>query len=191
MERIATGEEAMLRITTLLEEIGGGIREVGERSERVSGEIDAASSRGQGMKAALALTNRLAHELEEPASLIEDRGHDYAKALSDLDPGVHAWLDLIAAQDQLDEDQLDFLQNVIEMVAASDEALGALQGLTDGAKTMATYSRSLRAPVRKMRGGLQGVLDGKAIMEEWGKRAKDIRDAADEGSEGRIHTQPE
>jgi hypothetical protein len=117
------------------------------------------------MKAALALTNRLAHELDEPAALIEDRGRECATALSDLDPGMHAWLDpgmhawfdLIAAQDQPDEDQREFLHQVIGMVDASDGALATLQGLTESAKTMATYSRSLRAPIRKMRSDLQGV----------------------------------
>jgi TIR domain-containing protein len=182
VERIARGEDALVRITEILGEIGVGIREVGERTAVMGSEVDAATSRGQGIKAVLASTNRLANELEGPASVIENRGHEYAKALSELDPGMHAWLDLIEEQDRPGAQQQEFLQEVIGMVAASSEAVEALEELTQGAKTMSTLSRSLRAPVRKMRNGLQGVLDGKAIIAEWGKRAKEIQKETAEGA---------
>lgn len=174
MDRIAKGEDAMPRITELLGEIGEGIEAVGTVTEHAGQEIDAASARGQGMKAALTLTNRLAQELDGPTSLIEDRGYEYATALVEADSAIHAWLDLIEAEEKPDDEKLTFLKQVIEMVTASDGASEVLQSLTDNARTMATYSRSLRAPVKKMRNGLNGVLDGKAIVDEWGRRASGI-----------------
>jgi hypothetical protein len=174
MERIAKGEDAMPRIVELLEGVGQGIEAVGTTTAAVSEEIDSASARGQGMKAALALTNRLAHELDKPASLIEERGYEYAKELVEADAGMQAWLDLISEENEPTADHLSFLSQVVEMATASDGASVVLRELTDGARTMATYSRSLRAPIRKMQNGLNGILDGKAIVDEWGRRAEKI-----------------
>jgi hypothetical protein len=175
MERIATGEVAMEKITQLLGEIGAEIEAVGQVVGESGAAIQGASKGGQGMKAVLVLTDRLARDLGDPTERIEKLGREYAKGLSELDPGVHAWLDLVEGEEEPGPEQVEYLLQVEGLAEASDGALKALGELVEGAKTMSMYSRSLRKPANMMRSGLQGVLDGRAIIEEWARRAREIR----------------
>jgi hypothetical protein len=177
LEHLAKSEDAMPHLTDVLNAIGAEIRDVGAIVAKAAEEADAAVARGLGVKTALSITERLAQNLNDPAGRIEEQGRDYVATLGELDPGIHARLDLIADQDERGEEQDEFLEVIGEMAEAADEALDQLGELVQSARQMGTYSRSLRAPVRKMTAGLQGVLDGRAIIAEWGRRADELRGA--------------
>jgi len=40
----------------------------------------------------------------------------------------------------------------------------------------ATLSRDLRRPLKRMKGGVQAVLDGQAVIQEWERRAHKVED---------------
>jgi hypothetical protein len=174
MEKLADAEEAMPKVVTVLGEVAVDMRRINELTNGVGDEISTASQRGQGMKAALLVTNRLASELETPAQDLKEHGREYAKALSELDPGVHARIDILEAAGSLDAEDRQFLEEQTGLMKASDEVHGTLSDLVKSASTLATFSRSLRKPLDAMQSGLQGILDGKAIIDEWGHRASII-----------------
>lgn len=176
IERIAGGEDAMKRVTGIMEAIGAEIETVGSTVQGSGGDIQAAMAQGKGAKAVLPITARLAAELNEPSARIEGLGLDYANCLAELDPAMHGLLDLAELQSEPDSEQKDFLKSVQGLVSASAEASVSLSELVDGAREMSTLSRALRAPLGHMRKGLQGVLDGRAIIEEWGRRAAEIEE---------------
>jgi hypothetical protein len=176
IERIAGGEDAMQTVTSIMEEIGSQIEAVGSIVQGSGGDIQAAVAQGKGMKAVLPITARLASDLDEPSARIEGLGRDYANCLAELDPAMHGLLDLVELQNEPDPEQLEFLKSLQGLVEASASASETLGELVDGAREMSTLSRALRAPLGRMRKGLQGVLDGRAIIEEWGRRARELED---------------
>ena len=175
LDHMAGSEEKMNQLAEIMQEIGDAVTEIGALVEEANQQMGSASERGQGTRAALAITEKLAGDLKTPAGKIEGLGHQYASTLATLDPAIHAHFDLIELQDERDQDQEEFLEVVGEMSKNADEALDQLQDLVEAAKFIAKFSRSLRAPLRQMRAGLQGVLDGRAIIADWGARAAELQ----------------
>ena len=154
--------------------MGTEIENIGSTVSRSGSDVEAVIARGKGVKGVLPITARLASELEEPSTHVEDLGRDYAKTLGELDPAINGLLDLIELQSEVDQEHFEFLQQLQGLVEESTYASNGLSGLVETAREMSTLSRALRAPLGRMRGGLQGVLDGRAIIEEWGRRAVDL-----------------
>jgi hypothetical protein len=170
------GDSAMEAITKIMQAIGAEIEAVGALAERATGEIQAAGNRGQGAKAALVITNRFANELKDPAARLEAKGQEYVATLSDLDAGMQVRFDLLSeGADSPSDEAVEFLHSVEELAATADKSLNELQGLVTTINSTAKISRSLRAPVRTMRTGLQAVLDGRAIIADWGRRAASLQ----------------
>lgn len=174
LERIAGGEDAMERITSIMGGISAEIETIGSTVQNSGKDIEAAIARGTGVKAVLPVTARLASELNEPSTRVEDLGRDYANTLGELDPAINGFLDLIELQSEPSQEQLEFLQQIRGLVDASTYASNGLSELVESAREMSTLSRALRSPLSRMRKGLQGVLDGRAIIEDWGRRAVEL-----------------
>ncbi len=129
------------------------------------------------MKGRLVQTERMAHTLSEPAIAIERLGHEYAVVLAALDPGVQTLLDLAAKSEPDAEGRAELLTVIQELATSADDALTGLSEMLAIGDETSKLSRSLRAPLNRIRKGLQGVLDGRAVIEDWGRRAQAIEEA--------------
>ena len=76
LDSLVTTEEATPVAAGRLQEIGEKIEEINDLLNQTSADLQAATKRGQGMKAALTLTNRLARKMSEPATVINASGRD-------------------------------------------------------------------------------------------------------------------
>ncbi|MBS1890371.1 MAG: TIR domain-containing protein [Actinobacteria bacterium] len=177
LERLIEGESAMESLTKLMAGFGEDIEVIGNMANEAAGELTQAASDGQGTKRALVITERFATEMSVPASRMQERGAEFARLLVLLDRGMQTQLDLIEASGSPDSDQRDSLRAIEEMAGTADQALDALQELIESIEPTAKLSRSLRAPIRQMKAGLQSVIDGRALMSEWGARARAMRPA--------------
>jgi len=109
----------------------------------------------------LSITERFAQELDGPSSRMEERGRKYADLLVRLDSGIQTRLDLFDEQEESwTEDQANYLVELEDLASSADGALNSLEELVETIDPISKVSRSLRAPVRKMRGGLQGSWTG-------------------------------
>jgi hypothetical protein len=176
LELLAEGDEAMAALTEVMSGFGEDIELIGGLGSRAAEQLQKAAAAGQGTKRALVITEGFAHELSPSAARMEKRGTEFARLLLLLDSGIQARLNLFDEQDeQLADEQIKYLREIEELASNADEALDALEELVESIDPIAEMSRSLRAPVRQMRAGLQGILDGRALMAEWGSRARSIR----------------
>lgn len=174
LDQLAGAEEAMPRVTELLVELAKQIEAVGALSETASRDMNGAVQRGQGAKAALTVTNRLAHELADPASAIASIGREYGQVLSEVDLGIHAQLDLIEEAGQPSDADKQTLREIQGLQTASAQGANGLNAMLESMEPISKLSRSLRAPLGELRSGLLGVLDGNAVIEGWGKRATEL-----------------
>jgi hypothetical protein len=49
--------------------------------------------------------------------------------------------------------------------------MAGLRGFLSALESMAEMSRDIRRPASKMKNGLQGMVDGHALLQEWGEMA--------------------
>ena len=175
LEILSEGDEAFEKLTVLLGAIGQEIEQVGSLSTTANEELEAAATRGQGTKAALRITEKYANGLSAPADRIASHGQEFATSMSALDASMDTRLNLLSEEESLTAEHVKWLTSMEQLAATSDEALDQLAELVRSATSMSRVSRSLRAPVGRMKEGLQGVLDGRAIIADWGRRAAALR----------------
>lgn len=180
IDRLAATEEAFPQALTLLNRLGERLNEVSDMTERSAGEMRAAAGRGQGAKAALSFSNRLAHELSPPASGIAAIGHEYGKVMGEIDSGIRARLDMVEEREgPLGQDDNEFLEETVGLVTAAHAAAEGLEGMLESMEPVSKLSRSLRTPLGEMKDGLLGILDGNAVMDEWRSQVVGIRESSE------------
>jgi hypothetical protein len=183
IESFVTTEEVVPKAGALLQKITGHMESTSSIMQAFQGRIQEATERGKGMKAVLALTNRLAHELGEPSNGIANDGREYRQVLAELDPAIQTQLGLIESQDDLPSDYEEYLQELIGLWNAAREAQVGFESVLEGAESASTFSRSLRKPLKGMRSGMLAVLDGNAIIDEWGLKASELLPVGEEPDE--------
>jgi hypothetical protein len=174
IESFITTEEVVPKAGALLQEITEHMESTSSMMQAFRERLEDATSRGKGMKAVLALTNRLAHELSEPSNGIANDGREYRQVLAELDPAIQTQLDLIEGQDELTSDYEEYLREIVGLWHAAREAQVGFESVLEGAESASSFSRSLRKPLKDMRSGMLAVLDGNAIINEWGGRASGL-----------------
>jgi hypothetical protein len=183
IESFITTEEVLPKAGALLQKITGHMESTSSIMQAFQGRVQEAAERGKGMKAVLTLTNRLAHELGEPSNGIAEAGREYRQVLAELDPAIQTQLGLIESQDDLTSDYEEYLREIVGLWEAALEAQVGFESVLEGAESASTFSRSLRKPLKGMRSGMLAVLDGNAIIEEWGKRASELLPDDEESDE--------
>lgn len=175
LEQLAQGEDAQEKAIVLLKQVGEKMNAINERVESTGAEIQAASARGQGVKAVLTLTNRLAKEITQPAGELSEVGHEYREVLDELDPAIQIRFDAIEEKGPSEQDKKWFYE-LHELLATSAQMEQVLKELLEGVETASKFSRSLRAPLEEVRRGVLGVIDGNVLIREWARRADELGD---------------
>lgn len=173
LEKLVQGEDAQERAIALLKEVTRSMQDLNERVEGTGAEIEAAAARGQGVKAALAVTNRLAHDIAKPADELSENGQAYRQVLGEIDPAVQLRLDSIEESGMGDEDA-QWFKELDELLGVSSEMEVILKELLEGVQTASKFSRSLKAPLDHVRTGVLSVIDGNVLIKVWARRAEEL-----------------
>jgi len=175
VEILAEGEQAITTIVEITEAVTPVMERFGELAEEATGRLHAADARGAGFAGRLRETERFATELAEPASEIERLGQQYAAELVKLDPAVLTLIDLAANADADEvEDAEKFFNSMRELTGAAGGAIVHLETFVSQLDGMTALSRGLRKPLRQMKSGLRGFIDGRALMDEWDRRIAEV-----------------
>jgi len=175
LEQLVQGEDAQERAIALLKEVGEKMQAINEKVEGTGAEIQAATARGQGVRAVLTLTNRLAHELTQPSAELSVVGREYRQVLGDIGPAVQLRLDTIEEHGIGGQDE-EWFRELRELLAVSLEMEEVLKELLEGVETASQFSRSLKAPLEDVRHGVLGVIDGNVLIKDWARRADQLSD---------------
>lgn len=192
IELLAEGETALPRFVEAVENLGAEIEKIGTLVEESGQEMEAANRRGAGFASQLTLTERLSRRLEEPASRIGDLGHAYAAELLKVDPAVRTLLDHAADDPEEASEAREFVEGISALAREAEVSLAGLKELLSEMEKASRVSRSLRRPLKRIRAGLQGVLDGQSLIREWSRRAERLSDgASDETDAEDLDSTPE
>jgi hypothetical protein len=176
IERMAKGEQAFQHISLTLEALTQEVQQLGTLAEQAGADSEAADARGAGFAGRLSVLEQLAKKLDEPAEQIGHLGQVYASELVQSDSMILTLLEGIENERRgLSNEECAEAQELVALIenlaTASAPALVDLSELVEALDEAAGFSRSLRKPLRRAREGLQGVLDGKGVIEEWARRA--------------------
>lgn len=173
LELVAIAEEAMPRFTDVLERIEGELEKLEAIADKWAPSIEQAAAKGAGP--ALVVFKKVASSFEGPAQEIKSLGIEYAGELVKIDPAVLSMIRM-AELSEPDDDSKELFEGIRTLNGAADEALAALRGLVDVLDQTAMLSKDLRKPLRHMRKGLQSILDGQAVIQEWERRASRVEE---------------
>lgn len=141
-------------------------------TQDLNAETRAATARfgeGDHFSHKVIVARQLAAALEGPADRMVSTGERYASKLLELDPGVRAIIQM-AGEQQSGENHsaaVRMFTNLRELISASRTNAIALNGLDEAMKGPARQFKDLRGPLKKINRGLQSVLDGQTVLEEW------------------------
>ena len=184
LDQLALGEEALPRMNDVIEEIGNELHIVAATAEAATHDMEAADARGGGFAPRVIVIRNLARELDPHAQRIEELGRQYGTALVDTDPAVQILLRqieeaVLGEAEPLGEretrEAAEFVENVEQMGTVAEEALGELRSLLSVLEEAAALSRDIRRPTGQMRRGLQGIIDGQAVIDAWARKAAELR----------------
>lgn len=78
------------------------------------------------------------------------------------------------ASQEEEESARQIFGQLMGMIVAARAAVPNLQGLSEGAKVMASGTRSLRPLMNSVQTAVQQVIDGQTIIEEWGRMIDEL-----------------
>lgn len=178
-ELLAEGEEALPRTVETLQAISQQIQLVGEIAESGTEEIEKSDSAGKGFRGRLAVMNRIAQRLEDPANELEMLTSRYAADLLILDPAMKQLIRLVDEQSEDDPDSAgEFFEAIRGMVEQSGGASASVQGMI-GSMEGEQFSRELQVPLQRMRVSLQSLVDGQQLIESWKAQIENLKGEAD------------
>ncbi len=177
IELLAEGEDAFPRLVETLKSIAPEIQAVGELATAATEEIERSDTAEKGFRGRLLVMNRLAKNLEHPASSLETLTSRYAADLLILDPAMRKLIQLLAEGSDEDPEAVEgFFETVRTMVQNSGAAADSIQSMVDAMEGNENFSRELKVPIRRMRIALQSMIDGQKLIQTW-------QDAVDELSQ--------
>jgi hypothetical protein len=182
---LAEAEEALPRLTGILEEMGEALEEIGRAAEDGTAVMEASANAGEGFAARLRLVRDFSQRLEAPSELLLRLSSRYASELTAVDAGFTALIDLghaaETAQDRAASQE--FFTAVRGMSSAGRANAGILEDFLENLQGLASFSRDLRPPLQRIQDALRRVLDGQAVMDDWVRRVDRGNDQPGAGSD--------
>jgi hypothetical protein len=180
VDLLARGEEALPQMGTAMETLTDEMNEISALMDAGLDRLNASDARGAGFAGRLQVAREMAKDLDPHAEVIQDAGRDYAAALLHADQAVRTLLGSIldgtysgneAPTPEARQEALDFVLGVLELTRSAEEGMAGLRGFLSGLESIGEMSRDIRRPASKIKNGLQGMVDGHALLQEWGEMA--------------------
>ncbi|MEU4386874.1 toll/interleukin-1 receptor domain-containing protein [Promicromonospora sp. NPDC023805] len=144
------------------------IREVGELATAARDDLDVANASSKPFAQRVLVFRNLAANLQEPADRIAKTGKDYAAHLVGVDGGMRAFIEQVAQEGSAEDESIaNLFSSVIEAAEVSHTLVAGLTNLNSSMKGPSKQSKDLRPVLSRISQGLQAVLDGQTVFDEW------------------------
>ncbi|WP_239336766.1 toll/interleukin-1 receptor domain-containing protein [Frankia sp. CiP3] len=172
MDLLAEGEAAIPRWLDNLQKFAVVIQRVGLAVQEATDEIKKNDSSGKGFAGRISVFRSLAVRLDESTEDAVRLGDEYSSLLMTIDPAIRTLIDY-SFSPQLDTEekaQISELVENIRILSHSSEAnRESLSQFVSSFATPAKMSKDLRPHFRKLEAGLQRVVDGDAVIQQWNR----------------------
>jgi hypothetical protein len=172
LDMLAETEEATPLLAQVSEELTAVFEELPALTDAVLEEMAKSDARGKGASGRLVIAQKLAGDLEDPTSRIEQLAADFVGQLERIDPGISYLVVQIEENPQLreDDDARQFIAGIGELAGAAKEGLGQVGVLADTVQGLGQISNRLRPITRRMSTALRRISNSSQTIQEWGRR---------------------
>lgn len=177
LDSLAEMEIALPEWADTVQKFGEVLESLNAKTQASAIQMQQSDARGGGFAGRLRVTNELAADLGAPVAELAQLGSRYSAELSRIDPGIITMIRMIGEGEVTEEEEAsarEIFGQLTEMIVAAREAVPNLQGLSEGAKVMASGSRALRPLMNTIQTAVQQVVDGQTIIEEWGRMIDEL-----------------
>ena len=171
MDRLATAEEAGVKITDTLMEIAGQIDIIGEVMKEATSNI-AKESGGRGVFARrIQITRVAATKLTGPTDKISMLTNQFEPQLHSVDDGIRIIIERapaeIAANPVVKQDFCSYIESIRGLSEAAHNGLNKVGGMVKAVAPIEKMSRDLRPVLRRLRQALTIMSESSGISDSW------------------------
>ncbi|QQM42009.1 hypothetical protein [Streptomyces liliifuscus] len=174
MEEVESGLGSMVDDANAITE---AMQRIGMVTEISASEINMANQSGASNKDRLTLVTKFAAEVSGPADQLEESSNSFAYHMESLNEGISTILKVIqkSEPDELPDGAADFLDQLIAMAETSREGMEGLNTFGVAAQGMASLSRQLRGPGKKIDHAVSNMRRAIANIDAWERMARSIK----------------
>lgn len=181
IDSVALLETAVPEWTQTISDLTIEMNLVGEITTSSANILQAQNRRGQPMSAKIPVFKRLAKSLDTPTKGIENLSLLYMQQLNEINPGVHALIELSKNNAMTDLEHIEaahtLFNSIDEMASSSKGALTVLEEMCTNLRPIEAMSNDLRKPLKRIRDGLTFMVESRPIIDEWTNLVKKSREA--------------
>ncbi|MFE3016697.1 TIR domain-containing protein [Streptomyces sp. NPDC059256] len=177
LELMAEAESALPRWGEVMSEFAITIQEIGEAAREASADMEKSDARGAGFAGRLRAARQLSEQIKEPVERMSELGVQYSMELVKVDPGILGILRQVeseGAETYESEQATEFFKAIRDFAQIGRRNMVSFQEFSDSLQRVSGLSKSMRPLTKKMRGAIQKVMDGQAIMDEWERRIDEV-----------------
>jgi 8-oxo-dGTP pyrophosphatase MutT (NUDIX family) len=173
-ESMAAAEAHLPEWQTIIVRIGELSRQVGEAMEEATADVAESDRRNAGFAGRLRVARKLATTLSPLATEMDDLANQYSSTLVSLNSGVLTMIRLLSESASKDSEELaaasDLFTVVNEVATISGDNVATIGTFRDSLASIGQLDRGLGRETRRIKGALQKIVDGQAVMDEWRQR---------------------
>jgi hypothetical protein len=179
LEKLADVEVGMQSLTIALSTTTSIVAEITALFQDSTAKVQGLEKSGGTSTAKLALANRLASLMEEPASRLEVSVGEYGQSILRIEPGMKYLLSRLASEpDQLAQAP-DFPGQAARLIQVTEEGIPATLGIKKTIENIGAATRSLRRVSQRIASTLQSFADSSARIAEWRPLVDGLRKPGD------------
>lgn len=170
LDILARMEEDMSSWIPLLEQVAGGLGDMGVVAQHATSEMTT-DPRARTFAGKLLIVRETAKNLQEPANQIENAGAGFEQKVSSVDEGVRIIIE--TAPSEVSDNPLSrpdfesFFDQIRALGAATDAVDGQLSGFIDSIAPLQKQSRDLKKPVQTATNGVTHVRTALGQIDSW------------------------
>lgn len=167
LEKIALAEEGMQSISATIQSATSIISEVTRLVGDASEETTKANQTGGGFSARLAVANRLAARLEDPASRFEIVAGEYSGTIKRIDPGMRYLVQRLLAEPSALKEAPDFPHQILGLVQAAEDSTAPTEQFRTNMRGFGEAARSLRRVTHRFSESIGGFMETSRMIVAW------------------------
>jgi len=179
LEKLADVEVGMQSLTIALSTTTGIAAEIAALLQDTTARVQNLEKTGGTPTAKLALANRLASLMEDPASRLEVSVGEYGQSILRIEPGMKYLLSRLANEpDQLAQAP-DFPEQAARLIQVTEEGIPSTLQVKKMIENIGAAARSLRRVSQRIASTLQSYADFSARIVKWGPLVDGLRKPGD------------
>ncbi|MDX3782501.1 toll/interleukin-1 receptor domain-containing protein [Streptomyces europaeiscabiei] len=172
IDLMAEAESALPEWLKAIEALAKVTQDISEIMVWATSEIEASDVKGGGFTGRVRIIRSLAERLKEPADSASSLGIAYSNALLRVDPGIIRIIRNVSEgvfDAEEEETARELFDQLKEFITITRTATPELKFFAESARSAGAGSRDIRPLMNDIYAAYQNVVDGQAIIDEWGR----------------------